>query len=412
MTPGRVIIAVEGGAPTGGAERIAFDTVRILSQQGVPTTILSSAKAVDSAFANLPGVDTICLNLPLHFERFFAAGKAGMVLNLLEDRTMRPMFEQILRTLDSPQTILHAHGFHNFFTQACLHVATDLKLKTVVTCHDFGLTCPNATLFNYQTSTICELKPLSGECRKSACMGADAMRLKQLRFARSWASTKLHRVPQRLNKILAVSDFEREILQRQVPAGVKVESLFNPVDPASMVRQNPSQSQTYLWIGRMTQEKDGVTPATVCRDMDLPLTFVGEGPLQGEIQQANPDATFLGWLSPSAVKEQQCKARALLMTSKWHETASLVVLESLAAGIPCVVPTTSAATNWIEDGVNGLTFEAGNASSLASALAKLKDDATVETMSKRAFEMYWQAPFTVERYQNDLMRHYEGALNQ
>ena len=100
------------------------------------------------------------------------------------------------------------------------------------------------------------------------------------------------------------------------------------------------------------------------------------------------------------------------MTSKWQETASLVVLESLAAGIPCVVPTTSAATNWVEDGVNGLLFEAGNAASLASALAKLKDDATVEAMSQRAFEMYWRAPFTEERYQNDLLRHYQEAQDQ
>jgi glycosyltransferase involved in cell wall biosynthesis len=243
-------------------------------------------------------------------------------------------------------------------------------------------------------------------------MGPDAVRLKQLRFARSWASTKLHRVPQKLNKILAVSDFEREILQRQVPAGVTVETLFNPVDPASTERQNPSGSQTYLWIGRMTQEKDGITPAAVCHEKGLSLTFVGDGPLRADIQRANPEAKFLGWLGPAAVKQEQCKARALLMTSKWHETASLVVLECLAAGIPCVVPTTSAATNWIENGVNGLTFEAGNASSLGEALEKLKDNATVEAMSKQAFEKYWQAPFTEERYQTDLLRHYQEALEQ
>jgi glycosyltransferase involved in cell wall biosynthesis len=412
MRPDRVIIAVEGGGPTGGAERIAFDTVRLLADERIPVTIISSAKSVDKSFASLPGIECIALNLGLHFERFFGGGKKGMVQNLLEDREMRQLFEKVLKPFDSPTTVLHAHGFHNFFTQAILHVTTNSSLKTVVTCHDFGLTCPTATLFNYVTAEICPLKPLSTACLQSDCMGPDAKRLKQLRFARSWASTKLHRVPQKLNQILAVSDFERDILQHQFGAGVKVQTLFNPVDPASTTKQNPSKSADYLWIGRMTLEKDGITPAKVCKDLGLPLTFVGDGPLRTEITAANPDATFLGWLPPDQVKVEQCKARALILSSKWHETASLVVLECLAAGIPCVIPDTSAATNWIEDGVNGLYFEAGNAASLATALSKLQDDTFVDELSAIAFDRYWKSPFTDERYKTDLLRFYAEALTQ
>jgi glycosyltransferase involved in cell wall biosynthesis len=411
MNPDRVIVAVEGSGPTGGAERIAFDTVMLLSEANIPVTIISSAKEIDPSYSKIPGVESIALDLPLHFDRFFAGGKKGMLLNLLEDRDMKILFAKVLAKLDSPKSILHAHGFHNFFTQAILHIATGLQMKTVVTCHDFGITCPTATLFNYPTAEICKLHPLSGACLKSDCMGQDAKRLKQLRFARSWASSKIHHVPAKLDKILAVSDFERDILQRQLGRGISVKTLCNPVDPASEARQNPASSSEYLWIGRMTLEKDGITPAQVCKDLGLNLTFVGDGPLRSDIEAANPDANFLGWLSPEQVKVVQRRARALILSSKWHETASLVVLECLAAGIPCVIPSTSAATNWIDDGVNGLYFEAGNQDSLTTALRKLESDDFVEAMSKQAFDRYWKSPFTLERYKAELFRLYEEALN-
>ncbi len=410
MNLDRVIVAVEGGGPTGGAERVAFDTIKLLSNEGHKVTILSSAKEIDSEYVNLPNVDYITLDLPLHFNRFFAGSKPSMLFNLTEDREMKALFDRVLGAIDTSRTIFHAHGYHNFFTQACLHVATGLQMKTVLTCHDYGIACPNSMLFNYPNAEICTLDPLSGACRKSACMGVDAVRLKQLRFARAWANEKLYRVPQKLDKILAVSEFERAILQKHFGSKAKIETLCNPVDPAATVRQSPSRSQDFLWVGRMTLEKDATTPARVCHGLGVPLTIVGDGPLQSEVSAANPDAKFLGWLPPQEVKEIQCRARALIMSSKCYETASLVVLECLAAGIPCVVPSMSAATSWIDDGVNGLFFEIGNEASLREALVRLSDDEFVERLSVNAFEKYWRSPFTLDHYNGELMRYYSEAL--
>ena len=410
MNLDRVIVAVESGGPTGGAERVAFDTIKLLSSEGHKVTILSSAKEVDSEYANLPEVDCICLDLPLHFNRFFAGSKPSMLFNLTEDREMKALFGRVLGELDSPRTIFHAHSFHNNFTQACLHVATSLQMKTVLTCHDYGIACPNSMLFNYPNAEICTLEPLSGACRKSACMGPDAVRLKQLRFARAWANEKLYHVPQKLDKVLAVSEFERAILQRHYGSKVKVEVLCNPVDPAATERQNPAEATDFLWVGRMTQEKDAVTPAMVCDGLQAPLTIVGDGPMQSEVAAANPNVKFLGWLPPAQVKKVQCGARALIMSSKCYETASLVVLECLAAGIPCVVPSMSAATSWVDEGVNGLYFEIGNEASMKEALAKLSNDEFVEALSVNAFEKYWRSPFTLDRYKGELFRLYSEVI--
>ncbi|MBS1703241.1 MAG: glycosyltransferase family 4 protein [Armatimonadetes bacterium] len=407
-----MLVAVESGGPTGGAERVAFDTVRVLSEAGIPVVIISSASKVDEAFASLPNVTTEALDLEIQHNRFFHGGKKHMLLNLMEDRAMKERFEQVLGKYDSPNTIYHAHGFHNFFTQASLHVATSLAMKTLVTAHDFGIACPNAMQFNYETSEICPILPLSIACARTACMGGPANRLKQLRFARNWASHKLHHVPQKLDRLLAVSEYEKSILAKQLGPKVRLGLLNNPVDPASDSRQNPAASKNHIWIGRMTDEKDGLTPAQACADLNLPITFVGDGPNRHEIESANPKAVIAGWQEPEQVKDFQRKARVMILASRCYETASLVVLECLAAGIPCIVPEVSAATSWVEDGFNGLYFKAGDKDSLKAALTKLQDDDLVETMSQHAFDRYWSAPFTIGRYRNELLQIYSEALSQ
>ena len=410
MTPDRVIIAVEGGGQTGGAERVAFDSVKILSDSGMPVVILSSAAEIDPYFLNLPGVSGVALDLTTNVDRYFAGGKRGMLLNLMEDGAMRKKFSEILPALDSPQTILHAHSFHNYFTPALFHVTNGLKMKTILTCHDYGLSCPNSMQFDYSKSELCSLDPLSRECRQATCMGEPAQRVKTLRFGRSWASEKVFHIPQHLDKALCVSDFQRSIMEHHFGSSVHFETLCSPVYPASEVRQSPELASDFLWIGRITAEKDAVTPASVCFEIGAPLTIVGDGPQIDEVRAANPGATYLGWLPPEEVRSAQCGARALILSSKCYETASLVVLECLAAGIPCIVPSISAATSWVKDGVNGLIYDVNDRSTLANAIRRLGNDKEVARLGTNAFERYWQNPFTEERHRDELLNHYAEVL--
>lgn len=404
----RVIVAVEGGAPTGGAERIAFDTVKVLSDRGISTVILSSAAEVSSEFANLPNVKVVCLNLELQFERFFRGGKAHMIRNLLQDHAVAEQLRNALMPYDGHSTVLHIHGYHNFFTQAIFQVTRPMKMRTVVTCHDFGLVCPNAMLFDYPTHTLCQIKPLSLACLKSPCMGPEAMRLKQLRYFRAKSLQLTSSKYRFIKKILAVSEHQRQIMAKSIPGHIDV--LNNPVTPASTQKLNPELADHYLWIGRMTHEKDPLTPARTCQQIGAKISFIGNGPLEAETRQLCPDAEYLGWLTPNQVQIHQTSARALILSSQCYETASLVVLECLAAGIPCIVPDYSAATSWVQDGHNGLYFKAGDTASLATAIKRLNDDQEVRRMSHNAFEQYWKNPFTMERYAEELLKIYDDAV--
>lgn len=379
----KIIIAVEGSGPSGGAERVAFDSARLLFEKGHEVIILSSAERLDETVVCS---SSICLSLGMMHDRFFAGGRSHMIRSLHQDKHAAALLHEALQPHDSPQTILHVHGFHNRFTQAILDIGVNSKMKTVVTCHDFGIVCPNATVFDYQNMVRCPYTPLSLNCLRSPCMGTAAKRLKILRFARTWYSVRIQKVLDKIDQLIMVSPFQKEMMAPWV--GNRSIFISNPIVPSSKVQQQPWESYMYLWIGRLTAEKDPFTPLEACKRLGLKLLIVGDGPLRSEVEQRYPEAQILGWKAPSEVQQLQCQSRALILSSLWTETASLVVLECMAAGIPSIVPTQTAATSWGEDGKTRIDFEGGNVESLMQALTMMQDNATVQQLSANAFDAF------------------------
>lgn len=52
----------------------------------------------------------------------------------------------------------------------------------------------------------------------------------------------------------------------------------------------------------------------------------------------------------------------------------MVLMEAMAAGLPCVAPRITGIPELIRDGVDGLLFTASDTEELAGAIAKLMDD--------------------------------------
>lgn len=67
----------------------------------------------------------------------------------------------------------------------------------------------------------------------------------------------------------------------------------------------------------------------------------------------------------------------LVAPSIWWENSPLILLGALAYNVPAIVSNLGGMTEVLEDGVNGFTFEAGNAESLADVLRKIGDNPTI-----------------------------------
>jgi glycosyltransferase involved in cell wall biosynthesis len=405
--PEQIIVCIEGSGPDGGAERVALDSVVWLAKNGFRVHIITTADHLQEPYASLDAVTYDCLDVPLFWNRFFGSGKFRMVRTLFNDPEMYAKFREILLRFDPSRCLVHFHQFYASLSTSSVDAALNLGFRTVLTCHDYGYVCPNATLYDYKKGCICPESPLSVGCMKSNCLGDDAVRIKAVRFSRLWALHKLHRADKRVAGLICVSNFAANIIRKCVPPATKIVVVKNPVNPASTEKQQPSSAACYSWIARMTDEKAPKIAAQAAERAGVRMTFAGTGPSLDSLRQAYPDMEYLGWLDGSATSKLQRNSRALIMTSAWYETASLVVLETLAAGVPVVIPNRTAATDWVTDGQNGLIFESGNAESLADKIDMLKDDSLVERLGAAAFERYWSAPFTSESHGESLVAAYE-----
>lgn len=83
-----------------------------------------------------------------------------------------------------------------------------------------------------------------------------------------------------------------------------------------------------------------------------------------------PRVQSLGYVPRGEVTQLQAGAMAVVVPSLW-DVYNLVAVEAMQAGTPVVVSDGAGAAELVEDGVNGLTFESGNAASLAAALSRV-----------------------------------------
>lgn len=165
---------------------------------------------------------------------------------------------------------------------------------------------------------------------------------------------------------------------------------------------------------RLLRERDGILPdlpvilfcgklTGVKRPMDLlkafqqlgddvqgSLVFVGDGPLRGElqhyvVQQGLKRVHFLGFRNQSELPACYALADIFVLPSEF-EPWGLVVNEAMCSRLPLIASDkVGAAADLIQEGVNGLTFAAGDVDALAGRLRKLvADEALRETMGAQS----------------------------
>jgi glycosyltransferase involved in cell wall biosynthesis len=406
-----IIKFIEGSDATGGAEKIGFISAQLLSEAGYRVVVVSSEEQVKFSLPHVKKEDIVCLNLRFLWDDFFSRSKVGMLQTLVSSNHRAALIAPILSSHDPLNTVVHFHGFHNKFSFAAMAASVEAGFRTVLTAHDYGAMCPNSTFYNYPEGRICALQPLSVACLKSRCVSATDNKYKQYRFAQVFGGVKLKRLHKKLDAILSVSPFEQDILKSHWGDLPNLSVLPNPIAVQKLPLVPLDQRKGFLWIGRITEEKDLRTALLAADATQCGLTVIGDGPSRPQLESEFPQHKFLGWKVESLIFDALRASRGLLLTSKWYETASLIALESLALGTPVAIPITCAATSWISPGIDSLTFVAGEPNSLATTIEKLQDGDTWVPLSRKAYENYWNNPYTNERYLASLEEHYARILS-
>ena len=88
----------------------------------------------------------------------------------------------------------------------------------------------------------------------------------------------------------------------------------------------------------------------------------------------DPRLSLAGVYKPTEVSQVLQGLDVVVVPSVWYENSPNTILEAFAHGTPVIVADLGGMAELVEDGVNGLRFTPGDASSLATRLQQLIDD--------------------------------------
>jgi glycosyltransferase involved in cell wall biosynthesis len=399
------ILIVNGSAQmSGGAERVALTTAIALAKSGHKVSVLAAHGPVSPELADIENLD-VWVAQP---------NEPPPLVNVVErvkflwPTEVAGFLRARLAEVKEAETVIHFHSGYLEFGIPGFREICNSKAPLVYTHHDYAWACPLMGFYNYRTASSC---PLTGG--SLACLGTDCVNSyvdKWIRFARHLGTHQTSHIGSRVAEHIFVSQTSLNKLAPYLGSGSRRTVLANPAD---FVKGDPagiSDGSPFVFLGRLTTEKDPVALALAAKAVGAAVRFIGDGPLFEEVKLANPDAEMVGWKSSGEVGELLAQSRALVMTSRWLEAAPLVLAEAFSRGLCAVVPSETAAAEFVEDGKNGLIYESRNSSSLEAALSRLKDLDLARKLGAEAYRRFWANPPTWEAHLNGLQEIYTRAL--
>jgi glycosyltransferase involved in cell wall biosynthesis len=294
--------------------------------------------------------------------------------------------------------------FHNTFARispSAYYACRRAGVPVVQTLHNSRLICPSANLTRNGTACdLCVGKSFAWPGIKLKCY-----RHSSLRTAGVALVTGLHRAigtwENYVDKYIVFSEFYR---QKFISSGLPAEKItIKPhfLDPDPGARKS-GPGEYALFIARLDPEKGVGTLMDAWRSLpDIPLVVRGDGPLKKQLETSIaagelPSVKISERLSASGLVDLIKGAKFLIWPSLGHyETFGLVAMEAFACGVPVIAAATGVAAELIENGKNGLHFEAGNAADLVAkvrwAQQHPEEVAAMGRFARQSFERNYTA---------------------
>ncbi|NVO21050.1 MAG: glycosyltransferase [Bacteroidetes bacterium] len=141
-----------------------------------------------------------------------------------------------------------------------------------------------------------------------------------------------------------------------------------------------------LFAGRISLEKGVMELPQILRTIreelpDVKMVIAGEGPAEEDLRKLLPDATYLGWVSPSNLAEIYSAADLLLLPSRF-DTFSCAVLEALSCGLPVIAYNSKGPKDIIQNGING--FIVKNQGNFASRILEFLKSKEMQKIFRKA----------------------------
>ncbi|HTY96277.1 MAG TPA: glycosyltransferase family 4 protein [Solirubrobacteraceae bacterium] len=174
-------------------------------------------------------------------------------------------------------------------------------------------------------------------------------------------------------------------------------------------------SPRVVFAGRVVAPKGVATLVRAAREVDARFIVCGDGwqlPAMRRLATrlgVQERVEFAGWLEPGPLAQEFADASLVCVPSVWPEPFGIIGIEGFAAGRPAVASRTGGIGDWLEDGVSGLMFPAGDAPALARALNQLLADGGRRDEMGAAGKATLEAKFTLDHHVAAISEAYGAA---
>jgi glycosyltransferase involved in cell wall biosynthesis len=397
----RVVIVSDFGSVNGGAAKVAIESARGLAEAGVEVVFACAIAPISERLSH----QNIAVEAFSGADIWSVGSKLAAARQGIWNGAAYTFLTKLFAT-QPKGTLIHLHQWTKAFSPAAIAAAGESGLPVFITMHDYFSFCPVGGYFDFAAGKPCERRPMSVSCITRNCDRASYAH-KLVRVARQWRSNRALSSCRDLT-FLHVSDFARRFAEPFLPDHARHVTVENMMEAEKRAPVDVSKNRHALFLGRFTQEKAADVLAAAALAADVPVRFVGEGPLADEIKRVNPNAEVRGWVSADKVFDEIAAARCLVLPSVWFEPGPLVIAEARSIGVPVILARTTGPASWIADGEDGILVEGGDVVALSSALTRLSDDVETRRMSAQAYSRYWADPLTTERHIKLTLDAYSG----
>lgn len=384
----------------GGCERVMFNDIQALSEQGVDVIPFSAAddENVETPYSSFfaPGAD-IRATSPLH--------RINAAVDAIHCRRTADAFAKILD--QTRPDIVHCHNIYGRLSTAMLAVARKRNVPVVLTVHDYKVVCPSYLMLrNGKPCSACldggYYRCAINRCHKgqTAASFVYAIEAYYARLSGNYGS---------VSAFLAPSRFIADLLRQSGIEDDRVIYHANSVEPSEY---EPSYEGNYvLSVGRLSHEKGLPTFIEAMLGTKIPVRVAGTGPMEPTLRAlAEKDGGFItleGHCGGSKLAELYRNAAFVVVPSEWYENAPMSILESFAYGKPVIGTRIGGIPELITEGEHGYLVDPESPVQLRSMIQRLWDDRQAQSSMGRKARLLIETKFNQGTRTASLLNIYE-----
>ncbi len=351
----------------GGAERVYFDTKRLLEENGHTVVCFSMQDE-----QNVPCTESEFFVPYVDFSENSGWLKKGLRFVYYKESAKR--LQKLI--VEEKPDIAHLHNVYHQLTYSILKPLKEAQIPIVQTLHDYHFIAPDYNLYAHNRIDESCKSHRYYQCVFKKCLRNNfaASFLGAVEAYWNWFLGYAKKIDFYISPSKFLADkyaeweFPKEITV--VPNSLDVSAFEPEYTPGNYI----------VYFGRLSHEKGVKTLFQAVRKVpQVKLKVIGAGPEQNHLaeyisKKQIKNIELLGPLFGSELFEVIRKARFVVVPSQWYENYPMSVLESMALGKPVLAASSGGLKEMVTENYNGWFFEAGNIRDLRHKIIKIYDD--------------------------------------